>query len=157
MDRTHMLLAFLIGVVAGLRSMTAPAVVAFAAHSSWLELHRTPLAFMGATPTVIIFIALAATELVVDKLPTTPSRLAPTGLAARTISGALSGASIAAAAAQSVPLGAVLGVAGGIAGAFVGHSLRSRLVRRLKVPDWVIALLGDAIAVGGGLFIVWPS
>jgi uncharacterized membrane protein len=149
-----MLLAFLIGAVAGLRSMTAPAVVAWAAHRNWLNLHRTSLAFMGATATVVIVIVLAVIELVLDKLPTTPSRLAPTGLGARVITGGLSGASVAAAAAQSVRLGAVLGVAGGIVGAFVGHGVRSRLVRRLKVPDWVIALFGDAVAIAGGLSIV---
>ncbi len=157
MDRSHVLLAFLIGVVAGLRSMTAPAVVAWAAHRNWLNLHRTSLAFMGATAAAVIFIVAAVIELVVDKLPATPSRLAPVGLTARAITGALSGASVAAAASQSVQLGAILGAAGGIAGAFVGHGARSRLVRRLKAPDWVIGLVEDAVAIGGGLYIVWPS
>jgi uncharacterized membrane protein len=157
MDPSHMLLALLIGGVAGLRSMTAPAVVAWAAHRNWLNLHRTSLAFMGAAATVGIFIVLAIIELVLDKLPTTPSRLAPTGLAARVIAGALSGASVVAAAAQSALVGAVLGAAGGIAGAFVGHAARTRLVRWLKVPDWVIALVGDSIAIAGGLFIVSRS
>jgi len=36
-----LLLAFLIGVVAGLRSLTAPAVVAWAAHRNWLNLHTS--------------------------------------------------------------------------------------------------------------------
>ncbi len=45
-----LLLAFLIGVVAGLRSLTAPAVVAWAAHRNWLNLHDTPLSFMGRLP-----------------------------------------------------------------------------------------------------------
>jgi uncharacterized membrane protein len=35
-----LLLAFLIGVVAGLRSLTAPAVVAWAAHRNWLATPR---------------------------------------------------------------------------------------------------------------------
>jgi uncharacterized membrane protein len=156
-DRSHMMLAFLIGAVAGLRSMTAPAIVAWAAHRDWLNLHRTSLAFMGATAAVVIFTVLAVIELVADKLPTTPSRLGLAGLTARVITGALCGASVAAAAAQPVQLGAALGVGGGIAGAFVGYGVRSRLVRRLKVPDWVIALVEDAVAIGGGLSIVWPS
>ena len=99
-------------------------------------------AFMSDTATVVIFTVLAVIALVADKLPTTPSRLGLPGLTARVITGALSGASVAAAAAQSVQLGAVLGVAGGIAGAFVGYGVRSRLVRRLKVPDWVIGFGG---------------
>jgi uncharacterized membrane protein len=46
------------------------------------------------------------------------------------------------------------GVAGAIAGAFTGYEVRKRLVRALKVPDFVIALLEDAVAIGGGLLIV---
>ena len=38
-------LAFLIGVVAGLRAMTAPAAVSWAARLGWLNLQGTPLAF----------------------------------------------------------------------------------------------------------------
>ena len=42
-----LLLAFLIGVVCGLRSLTAPAVVAWAAHLGWIHLDHTRLHFMG--------------------------------------------------------------------------------------------------------------
>jgi uncharacterized membrane protein len=155
MHPSHVLfLAFLIGVVAGLRSLTAPAVVAWGAHQNWLNLHNTRLSFMGSTAAVVIFTLLALAELVTDKLPSTPSRLKPPGLIARIVLGGLSGASVALAGAQSIALGAVLGVAGGIAGAFAGHEVRARLVNSLKVPDLLIALLEDATAIAGGLFIV---
>jgi uncharacterized membrane protein len=147
-------LAFLIGVVSGLRSLTAPAVVAWAAHRNWLNLHNTPLSFMASTATVVIFTLLAVVELVADKLPFTPSRTKPPGLIARIVLGGLSGAGVSVSGAQSVVLGAVLGAAGGIAGAFGGYEVRTRLVKALKVPDFVIALLEDAVAIGGGLFIV---
>ena len=39
-----LLLAFLIGVIGGLRTMTAPAVVAWAANRHWLSLDDSPLA-----------------------------------------------------------------------------------------------------------------
>jgi uncharacterized membrane protein len=149
-----LLLAFLIGVVAGLRSLTAPAVVAWGAHQNWLNLHHTPLSFMGSTAAVVIFTLLAIAELVNDKLPSAPSRLKPPGLIARILLGGLSGAGVAVAGSQSIALGAVLGVAGGIAGAFAGHEVRARLVTSLKVPDFVIALLEDATAIAGGLFIM---
>ncbi len=149
-----LLLAFLIGVVAGLRSLTAPAIVAWAAHRNWISLHHTPLSFMGSTAAVVIFILLAVGELVADQLPSTPNRTSPPGLIARIVLGGLSGACIAAAADQSLALGAVLGMAGGIAGAFGGYQIRTRLVRALKVPDVVIALLEDAVTIAGGLFIV---
>jgi uncharacterized membrane protein len=147
-------LAFLIGVVSGLRSLTAPACVALAAHLDWINLHNSPLSFMGSTVAVVIFTALAIAELVADKLPSTPSRTAPVGLTARIILGGLSGACLAVAGAQSMALGAVVGVAGGLAGAFAGYRARTGLVKALSVPDLVIALLEDVVAIGGGLFVV---
>ncbi len=149
-----LLLAFLIGVVAGLRSLTAPAVVAFAAHRGWINLHNTPLSFMGSTAAFAIFVLLALGELVTDKLPSTPSRTAPPGLIARAVTGGICGACLALAGAQSLTLGALLGIAGGLVGTFGGYQLRTGLVKALKVPDFVIALAEDALAIGGGLFIV---
>src|SRR5580658_1418215 len=149
-----LVLAFLIGGVAGLRCMSAPAAVAWAAHLSWLNLHNTPLSFMGSTAAVVIFTLLAAGEMVVDQLPSTPSRVQARGLSARMILGALSGACIAVAGGQSMAIGAVLGLVGGIAGAFAGYQARTRLVKALKVPDLFIALPEDALAIAAGLFIV---
>jgi uncharacterized membrane protein len=148
-----LLLAFLIGVIAGLRTLTAPAAVAWGANRHWLTLH-SPFAWMASTVAVIVFAVLALGELIGDKLPSTPNRTALPGLIGRSVSSGLSGAAVAAAGAQSIALGAVCGVAGGIAGAFAGYGVRTRLVRALKVPDFVIALLEDAVAIAGGLFIV---
>src|ERR1700730_18219527 len=149
-----LLLAFLIGVIAGLRTMTAPAVVAWAANRHWLNLHNSPLVLMGSTAAVAVFTVLALGELVVDKLPSTPNRTRLPGLIGRSLLGCLSGAAVAVSGGQSIALGAVLGVAGGIAGAFAGYEVRTRLVKALKVPDVVIAFLEDAVAISGGLFIV---
>jgi uncharacterized membrane protein len=147
------LLAFLIGVVAGLRTMTAPAAVAWAAHLHWLDLRHTHLALMGSTGAVVIFTLAALGELVVDKLPSTPARTAPPGLIGRALFGGLCGVCLAASGMVSIALGALLGVAGSVAGAFGGYQARTRLVRALKVPDAVIACLEDALAIGAGLFI----
>src|SRR5712692_8307399 len=65
---TILLLAFAIGVIAGLRALTAPAVVAWAAHRNWLHLHGTPLSFMGAGLAVLIFTLFAVVELITDQL-----------------------------------------------------------------------------------------
>ena len=155
MDPSHvLLLAFLIGGVDGLRCMTAPATVAWAAHQNWLNLHNTPFSFMGSTAAVVIFTLLAAVEMVVDQLPSTPSRVQVRGLTARMILGAFSGACIAVAGGQSIAIGAVLGLVGGIAGAFAGYQARTRLVKALKVRDLFIALPEDAVAIAAGLFIV---
>jgi uncharacterized membrane protein len=134
--------------------MTAPAIVAWAAHRGWLNLLNSSLSFMGSTPAVVVFTLSAVGELVVDKLPSKPRRTAGLGLIGRCVLGGLSGAAVAASGAQSIALGAVLGAAGGIVGAFAGYEVRTHLVRALKAPDFVIALPEDAVAIGGALLIV---
>jgi len=86
------LLALLIGIVAGLRALTAPAAVSWAAYLGGLSLHGTWLAFLGATATPYILTVFAIGELVSDQLPSTPSRKFPSGFGARILTGALSGA-----------------------------------------------------------------
>src|ERR1044071_3513290 len=134
-------LAFAIGVVGGLRSMTAPAVTSLAAHWKWFALQQSGLAFMASAVAAYLFAIAAVIELIVDKLPKAPSRKEPLGLIARFVFGGLSGATLCAAANQSIVVGAVLGALGGIAGAFAGYEVRTRLVKALNVPDFVIALL----------------
>jgi len=147
-------IAFGIGIVAGLRSMTAPAVVSWAARLGWLPVESTPLAFLGYAATPYIVSLLALGELVADKLPKTPSRKTPVPFGARVVMGALSGAAVAAGGGQSALVGAVVGALGGLAGTLGGYQLRTGLVQALKVPDFVVALLEDAVAVGSGLFLV---
>lgn len=155
MNTTSVLaLAFGIGLVCGLRSLTGPAVVSWAAHWRWIDLHNSWLAFLGSAAAVFITSAAALIELVVDKLPKTPKRTEPLGLIARLLLGGLSGAALCAAGNQSEALGAVLGGLGGLAGVFAGYQARTRLVKTLNVPDLFIALIEDAVAIGGGFLIV---
>ncbi|HSB09955.1 MAG TPA: DUF4126 family protein [Blastocatellia bacterium] len=147
-------LAFAIGLICGLRSLTGPAVVSWAAHWKWIDINNSRLAFFGSTGSVFIISALALVEMVVDKLPKTPRRTALPGLIARLVLGGLSGSALCAAGNQSVAIGAVLGGLGGLVGAYVGYQARSRLVKALNVPDVVIALIEDAVAIGGGFLIV---
>jgi uncharacterized membrane protein len=146
--------AFGIGVVAGLRSFAAPAVVAWAAHLGWLRLQDSPVAFMASIWPAVIFSGLAIFELVGDLLPKTPKRTAPGPLAARIITGALCGASVCASANQSVPIGAALGALGAVIGAFAGYEIRRRLVTGLNIKDLFIAIPEDLIAIGLALFFV---
>jgi uncharacterized membrane protein len=148
-----LLLAFLIGVVTGLRSQTGPAAVAWSAHLRWLDLRGTRFALMESTVAVAVFTLLAVLELIADQLPSTPARTAPLGLIGRILLGGLSGACLAAAGTASIVAGTILGAVGGVAGAFGGYEARTRLVKALRVPDVVIACLEDAVAIGAGLFI----
>lgn len=147
-------LAFAIGIVTGMRSLTTPAVTAWAAHRGWLNLAGSHLAFMGSTTAVAILTVLAIGEMIADKVPSAPNRTAPLGIGARFVCGALSGSCVGVSAGQSLAYGAVIGAVGGVAGAFAGYRWRTGLVKALRVPDFVIALVEDAIAIGGGLWIV---
>jgi Predicted membrane protein len=142
-----------IGIVAGLRSLTAPAVVAWAANLRWINLQGSPLSFMGSKWTAAIFTVLALVELVADQLPKTPPRTAAVGLSARIVTGALSGACLALAGGAVLSLGALLGAVGGVAGAFGGYQARVGLVRALKVPDFAVAVPEDIFAIGLGLLL----
>lgn len=151
-----LIFAFLLGCVAGLRSLTAPAVVCWAAHFGWLHLAGTKLAFMNRPATLIIFTVLAALELIGDKLPKTPARTSPIGLIARIVSGGLSGAAIAASSGVMF-LGAAAGSIGALAGAFAGYHARRAIVLRSHVPDFPVALAEDVIAIASGLLITWRA
>ena len=146
-------LAFLIGLIAGLRSMTAPAAVSWTARLGWLHLENTWLAFLGFAMTPYILSLLAVGELIADKLPKTPSRKAPVGFIARLASGALCGAAIGATR-EALIGGLVAGVLGSVAGTLGGYEFRSRLVKAMGGNDLPIALLEDAIAIGGAYFVV---
>ena len=147
-----LVLAFAIGVVAGMRSMMAPAVVSWAARWGWLPLGDSGLHFLASAPAAYLFSLCALGELIADKLPKTPSRKAPPGFAARIASGALCGAALGVPDHALFPgLGA--GIVGAVVGTLGGYQLRMRLARALG-KDLPAALLEDIIAIGGALLIV---
>jgi uncharacterized membrane protein len=143
-----------IGFAAGLRALTPPAAVAWAAHLGWLNLSNTPLAFMGSTIAVVIFSILAVFELIGDVRPSTSKRTAPVPLVARILMGGLCGACLCAAAHQSLVIGAILGAVGGVIGAFSGYEIRRRLVAALHIKDIFIAVLENLVTIGLALFFV---
>ena len=145
---------FLIGVIAGLRALTAPAVVCWGAHLGWLHFTGTGFSFIDSIITLCIFTLLALVELTTDKLPKTPARTSGPGFIARIIMGAFSGAALAIAGAGSLVIGAVLGIIGALVGTFAGYHVRRYLTTQVKLPDLPVALLEDLIAILGGLFIV---
>jgi uncharacterized membrane protein len=147
-------LAFLIGVVAGLRTMTAPAFVTWGARLGWLRLDGTILSFLGSGVAAWLLTALALGELIADKLPSTPNRTRPGPFAARILSGALSGAALTGATGGPLAAGAMLGGLGAVTGTLGGYTARRRLVPALGVPDQLVALAEDVVAVGGALLIL---
>ena len=144
--------AFLLGIFCGLRSLTAPAVTAWAVHLGWLR-PEGYLSLIGTWPSVMIFTLVALVELVADKLPQTPSRTAAPGLIARILMGALTGACVISAGGQGI-LGALMGALGGMVGCFGGYWARARAVKVMGTHDLNVALIEDLVAVGGSVWVV---
>lgn len=147
-----LLLAFLIGVTCGLRSLAPLAAVSWTARLAWLAVDRTWLPFLGFAITPWILSVAAIGELITDKLPKTPSRKAPPGFIARLVTGALCGGAFGAPSAM-IAAGLICGILGAVVGTFGGYEFRTRLVRATGGKDLPIALLEDLIAVAGAILL----
>lgn len=148
-----LLLCLLIGVFCGLRALTPPAATAWAAHLGWIALH-SPFTWFGTLPAAVIFAVLALGELVNDKLPKTPPRTAPASLVIRMVMGGFAAACVATAGGEGFVIGAACGIVGALIGTFGGYKARIRLVKALRSPDIIVALLEDAVTIGGSLWVV---
>ena len=129
--------AALLGLCAGLRTFTAPAVL-------WLLRHPGPIAWSLA--------ALAVLEYVADLHPNAPPRAGPMGLIARVCSGGFCGGALLALAGHSIVEGVVAGALGAIAGAFGGLWLRMHAIR--IIGRVAAAVLEDALAIAASAAVV---
>lgn len=145
--------ALLLGAVAGMRSMAAPAMIGRFAKTGLLSMDDSPLAFMAGSKTGVTMAVLAAGEFVADKLPFVPKRTKAGPLAARAISGGLSGAAFCSANKRPLGWGILLGAAGAIGAAYAAYDLRARAAQRFRVPDPMIAMLEDAVIAGAGILV----
>jgi len=146
------LLALLIGVIAGLRAMTAPLAISLAAHFDWLDLHGTFLEFLGYKWTPVILLIAAIGELITDQLPSTPSRKVPVQFGTRILMGAATGGAIGVAA-GSLWIGAIIGAIGAVIGTLGGSAARGKLAASFG-KDRPAALIEDVVAIGGAALIV---
>jgi len=142
-----------IGAVTGLRSMMGPAAVSQGASRKMLRLREPATEFLSTEMAANILAALAATELVADKMPFTPDRTLPPSLMLRAASGALCGAAIASSLRSSAVQGAIVGSAAAVGAAFAGREFR-RMGHKQKWPAGPVALVEDAIAIGGAAAII---
>lgn len=150
MPNTYLQAACL-GVVAGMRSMGAPALVSDRlARSQPPALEQSPLRWLSSDRAATITKFLAAGEIIGDKLPFTPSRIAPGPLFGRVLLGALSGAALCAAGGKRAGIGAALGVAGAVAGAYGFYHLRHTLGQKTPILDPVLGAAEDVLAYGVG-------
>jgi len=144
-----------IGVVAGLRSMTAPAVVAWAAKRRLIRIGNSSMISLAVGTLSAKAVNLAITELLVDKLPLVPDRTRPGPMAVRALSGAACGAAVSSVLRRPAWEGAAAGAAGALAGALVGHYARTRARRRMS--GIAAGLIEDAFAIGLAAAIIWQT
>lgn len=140
-----LIVPLLIGIVAGLRAMTAPAAVSWAARLGSINVAPTGFAFLAWTYTPWILTLLALGEFVTDQLPTTPSRTVPVQFAARLVTGGLSGAAIGSAN-GSFHAGLIAGVIGAVIGTLGGRQFRGALAKAFG-NDHPAAFIEDAVAI----------
>jgi uncharacterized membrane protein len=147
-------LAVLIGVIAGLRAMTAPAVVSWGAFLGWIDLDGKWSEWVAHPITVTVLTIFLLVELVTDQLPKTPSRKTTPQFATRLITGAFAGAVIGSVSHHSF-IGMGAGVIGAVLGTLGGAEARSRLAAANGGKDRPVAIGEDVVAVGGGFLIAF--
>jgi uncharacterized membrane protein len=146
------LLALLIGVIAGLRALTAPAVVAWGAFLGWIDVDGKWSEWVAHPITVTVLTIGLLVELVTDQLPKTPSRKTAPQFITRLIMGAFAGAVIGSAFFHTFSaMGA--GIVGAVLGTMAGAAARERLASARSGQDRPGAILEDVVAVGGGFLV----
>ena len=128
----------LLGAASGLRSQLGVATVVARSDPSLPPMFRQPW-------TRRLLVAAAAGELVVDKLPATPSRLEPPGFVGRLALGALAAGLFAHTRHAPWLPAAVIGASSAAVAAKLGHDVRARLAHH--APDPAVAVVEDVLAL----------
>lgn len=149
-----LVLALLIGVIAGSRALTAPAAVAWGAMLGWIDVTDKWSEWVAHPITVTVLTILLVGELVTDQLPKTPSRKVPPQFLARLVTGGFSGAVIGSAFFHTFSATGA-GVVGAVLGTLAGAELRSRLAAKNSGNDRPGAFTEDVLAVGGGFLVAF--
>lgn len=155
---TFVLPALLLGVVSGLRSQLPNVLLALAVRQGRLpQGKRIPLRWLGERWSLPLATLAAVGELIGDKLPITPSRLAPAPLLGRLASGGAAGAAIADATGQSAVVGAALGTIGGGLGSAAGYYARASLSAATGIASPIWGGVEDVVGIGLGWLAIGCS
>ena len=140
--------AFFVGIIAGMRSMSAPALMSdhFSKEHS-REFEDSTLSFLASPTSAAVFKTLAVGEMAADKTPFVPDRIAAPSLAFRAVSGLVCGAAICSAERERADIGAAVGGASAVASTFAFYYLRREIGSRLGLPDPILGVSEDALVV----------
>jgi uncharacterized membrane protein len=148
----QLLQAAALGLLAGMRTTAAPVAAShILSRKKSKNLDGSVLKFMKSPTTATVFKVLSISELVADKLPSTPNRIEASGVVGRSLSGALAGAAICKAAGGRALTGALIGGVAAIAATYASYFLRKNIVKNSNIPDPVIGGIEDVITISSGI------
>lgn len=144
-----MLRPFVMGLVAGQRGIAPLAVVAVGTRRGTIPVEVPLQSLLLNTVLVTGTLALAAAEMVGDKMETAPDRIAPGGLAVRSITAAYAGAAVAPPGERK--RGAAVALVTALASSYVGWRIRCAAMRRYG--QTTTGLVEDALVYGSALAV----
>lgn len=138
-----------IGLIAGMRAMMAPAATGtYLSKISSGSNEPVAIKFLRSPIGVKVLQALAAGELVGDKLPAAPNRTALAGVIGRVVNGALSAAAISKVNKKNVLTGALVGGGAALLSTYACFYLRRYISSRPHIKDYAVGGVEDALALG---------
>jgi len=140
------------GLIAGMRSSSAPAMLSnhFCRHRS-AALQRSKWKWFCSRQASAILSVMAAGEVLADKVPSIPDRIAAPSLVGRALSGALAGAVLDKATGGKTPAAPWVGATAAVAATFASFYARRALSR--KISDRKVAIMEDLIVYGVGAWL----
>lgn len=149
--------AICMGVIAGMRSMSAPALVSnYLADNQFPEIESSAFRLLATENVANTLKVLAVSEMIADKTSFIPNRISPAPLIGRAISGALCGASLCTTQKESSKVGAISGGLAAVASAYSVYHLRKRLGEE-GIPDVLLGIIEDAVVIKAGMSILEES
>lgn len=143
-----------VGVLAGMRSISAPAVVTdYLAKRPDTVTAGAPLHYLSSPWVGRSLRALAAGEMVADKLPIVPERTSPPSAMARTLSGGLAGALLGMMYQHNALLTGLVGAAAATGTTYGMYRLRKQASEETAVPDAAWGILEDMLVLGVGYYV----
>ncbi len=148
-----------LGLVAGMRSATAPATVASFVRQrrgrilATPELAQSPLRHLTTPMASNALRMFALGEMVMDKLPFMPKRTEITSLISRAASGGLAGAVVGVIYPGSPITAALIGALSATGATYGAYHLRQHLSENTAVPDTIVGGLEDLLVMGTGYYL----
>lgn len=148
--RTTLALSAGLGLIAGMRSMAAPALLSRHLAGRSARGRGAAMRLLASRRTASVLTVLAAGEMVADKTPAIPDRTDPPALLGRIVMGALSGAAVATWRGGPAFGAALVGGVAAAASTHLAYQVRKAAGQATDVPDPLFGLAEDALVVAAG-------